>query len=129
MDLENLVKKACGKTFEDAISSYPLLSKERVTFVCMDITYQYALLVDGFGRFPLYMIMFKFIQIGYCYYYVFVFHCLCMYLFPGLDPNQKFTLADKIEYEDALVETAWALGTAIEAISSLPKFERLMYFM
>ncbi|XP_047172097.1 nucleoside-triphosphatase-like [Vigna umbellata] len=95
VDLENLVKGACGKTFEDAKSSYPLLSEERVPFVCIDITYMYALLVDGFG----------------------------------LDPEQEFTLADKIEYEDALVETAWPLGTAIEAISSVPKFERLMYFM
>ncbi|KOM38510.1 hypothetical protein LR48_Vigan03g189200 [Vigna angularis] len=95
VDLENLVKGACGKTFEDAKSSYPLLSEERVPFVCMDITYMYALLIDGLG----------------------------------LDPEQEFTLADKIEYEDALVETAWPLGTAIEAISSVPKFERFMYFI
>lgn len=47
----------------------------------------------------------------------------------GLDPLQEITVAIGIEYEDAVVETAWPLGTAIEAISSLPKFERLMYFI
>jgi len=52
-----------------------------------------------------------------------------MDLFAGLDPWQEITVAIGIEYEGAVVETAWPLGTAIEAISSLPKFERLMYFM
>jgi len=50
-------------------------------------------------------------------------------LFAGLDPWQEITLALEIEYEGAVVETSWTLGTAIAAISSLPKFERLMYFM
>ncbi|KAG4951104.1 hypothetical protein JHK85_044971 [Glycine max] len=47
----------------------------------------------------------------------------------GLDPWQEITVANEIEYQDALVEAAWPLGTAIEAISSLPKFDRLMYFI
>jgi len=50
-------------------------------------------------------------------------------LFPGLDPWQQITVANKILYQDALVAAAWPLGTAIEAISAMPKFERLMYFM
>jgi len=53
VDFDNLAKQACGKTFEEAKSSYPRLSEERVSFVCMDLVYQYALLVDGFGRFAL----------------------------------------------------------------------------
>ncbi|TKY62928.1 Nucleoside-triphosphatase protein [Spatholobus suberectus] len=55
-------------------------------------------------------------------------HCSLMDLV-GLDPQQAITVADGIEYQDAVVATAWPLGTAIEAISSLPKFDRLMYFI
>ncbi|XP_027349653.1 nucleoside-triphosphatase-like [Abrus precatorius] len=95
VDLENGAKKACALTFEEAKSTYPLLAEGRLPYVCMDLTYQYALLVDGFG----------------------------------LDPLQEITVAIQIEYQNSLVETAWPLGTAIEAISSLPKFERLMYFI
>ncbi|XP_058737691.1 nucleoside-triphosphatase-like [Vicia villosa] len=46
----------------------------------------------------------------------------------GLSPLQEITVGKQIEYEDAVVEAAWPLGNAVEAISSLPKFERLMYF-
>ena len=54
------------------------------------------------------------------------FHLLAL---AGIDPWEEITVAQQIEYQDALVEAAWALGSAIEAISSLPKFERLMYFI
>ncbi|KAK2362212.1 apyrase [Trifolium repens] len=47
----------------------------------------------------------------------------------GLDPLQEITSGKEIEYEDAVVEAAWPLGNAVEAISSLPKFERMMYFV
>jgi len=47
----------------------------------------------------------------------------------GLDPEQEITVAEGIEYQNSIVETAWPLGTAIEAISSLPKFNPLMYFI
>ncbi|WVZ08321.1 hypothetical protein V8G54_021667 [Vigna mungo] len=43
--------------------------------------------------------------------------------------SQEITVAEGIEYQNSIVETAWPLGTAIEAISSLPKFNRLMYFI
>ncbi|CAJ1793688.1 unnamed protein product [Sphenostylis stenocarpa] len=95
VDFESVAKKSCGLTFEDAKIAYPLLTEERIPWVCMDSVYQYTLLVDGFG----------------------------------LDPFQEITVAIEIEYEDAAVETAWPLGTAIEAISALPKFDRFMYFM
>jgi len=51
LDLKTEAKRACEKTFEDATSAYPLLSADRVPYVCLDLTYQYALLTDGFGRF------------------------------------------------------------------------------
>ncbi|XP_045795545.1 nucleoside-triphosphatase isoform X2 [Trifolium pratense] len=47
----------------------------------------------------------------------------------GLDPLQEITSGKEIEYENAVVEAAWPLGNAVEAISSLPKFERMMYFV
>jgi len=50
-------------------------------------------------------------------------------LLAGLDPLQEITSGKEIEYQDAVVEAAWPLGNAVEAISSLPKFERLMYFV
>ncbi|KAJ1433198.1 Nucleoside phosphatase GDA1/CD39 [Sesbania bispinosa] len=95
VDLKTGAERACKTKFVDAKSTYPLLLDSRIPYVCMDLTYMYTLLVDGFG----------------------------------LDPWQEVTLADKIEYQDALVDAAWPLGNAIEAISSLPKFERLMYFI
>ncbi|RDX63173.1 hypothetical protein CR513_58430 [Mucuna pruriens] len=95
VDIESEAKRACETNFEDAKSIYPLLTPDRLPYACLDLTYQYALLTDGFG----------------------------------LDPWQEITVALEIEYQDALVEAAWPLGTAIEAISALPKFNRLMYFI
>ncbi|RHN59595.1 putative hydrolase [Medicago truncatula] len=96
VDFESEAKKACALNFEDAKSSYPFLAKKNIaSYVCMDLIYQYVLLVDGFG----------------------------------LDPLQEITAGKQIEYQDSLVEAAWPLGNAVEAISSLPKFEKLMYFI
>jgi apyrase len=50
-------------------------------------------------------------------------------LLAGLDPLQEITTGTKIEYQEAFVDAAWPLGNAVEAISLLPKFERLMYFV
>ncbi|XP_058740082.1 nucleoside-triphosphatase-like [Vicia villosa] len=47
----------------------------------------------------------------------------------GLDAQQEITMGTGIQYQNSVVEAAWPLGTAVEAISALPKFERLMYFI
>ncbi|XP_020229556.1 nucleoside-triphosphatase [Cajanus cajan] len=88
-------EKACQVKLEDAQSTYPLLDEDVLPYICLDLTYQYTLLVDGFG----------------------------------LDPYQEVIVANEIEYQDSLIKAAWPLGSAIEAISSLSSFKRLMYFM
>lgn len=54
VDIETKAKEACALNFEDAKSTYPFLDKKNVaSYVCMDLIYQYVLLVDGFGKFEL----------------------------------------------------------------------------
>ncbi|OIW03328.1 hypothetical protein TanjilG_03437 [Lupinus angustifolius] len=95
VDYETAAKQACKITLEDVKSTYPDIWESDRPYVCLDLVYQNALLVDGFG----------------------------------LDPLEEITVAKEIGYQDALVEAAWPLGSAIEAISLLPKFEKLMYFI
>ncbi|MED6143972.1 hypothetical protein PIB30_010925 [Stylosanthes scabra] len=92
MDYKIAAKKACATKYEDAASIYPLLTTDRLPYVCMDLTYQYTLLVEGFR----------------------------------INPWQEITVTQQIEYEDAVVDASWPLGSAIEALSSLPTFERLI---
>ncbi|KAJ1433202.1 Nucleoside phosphatase GDA1/CD39 [Sesbania bispinosa] len=94
-DLKSEAERACQIKFEDANSTYPLFDESSLPYICMDLTYQYTLYVDGFG----------------------------------LDPLQKITVTKEIEYEGAVVDAAWPMGNAIEAISSLSTFKLLMYFI
>ncbi|KAK4282151.1 hypothetical protein QN277_013561 [Acacia crassicarpa] len=85
VDFEEAAKRACETKLEDAKSTYHSVGEGNLPFICMDLVYQYTLLVDGFG----------------------------------LDPWQEITLVKKVKYQDSLVEAAWPLGSAIEAVSSL----------
>ncbi|GLT95344.1 hypothetical protein SLE2022_130320 [Rubroshorea leprosula] len=78
-------KQACETKLSDAKAVYKLVEDNNLPYLCMDLVYQYTLLVDGFG----------------------------------LDPYQDITLVKKVEYGNHLVEAAWPLGSAIEAVSSL----------
>jgi apyrase len=51
VDFEEAAKKACQTELEDAKSSYPRVDDGNLPYICMDLVYQYTLLVDGFGRF------------------------------------------------------------------------------
>ncbi|KAI4350387.1 hypothetical protein L6164_004846 [Bauhinia variegata] len=84
VSFEDAAKQACGTKLEDAKSTYPSVDDSNLPYICMDLVYQYTLLVDGFGLYPW----------------------------------QDITLVKKVKYQDSLVEAAWPLGSAIEAISS-----------
>lgn len=51
-DFEEAAKRACSLNVNDAQSSYPGVQKDNVPYICMDLVYQYTLLVDGFGVDP-----------------------------------------------------------------------------
>nr|AFK40353.1 unknown [Medicago truncatula] len=82
-DFEDAAKQACQTKLENAKSTYPRVEEGNLPYLCMDLVYQYTLLVDGFGIYPW----------------------------------QEITLVKKVKYDDALVEAAWPLGSAIEAVS------------
>lgn len=84
-DFEEAAKRACETRIEDGQSIYPNVDVSNLPFLCMDLVYQYTLLVDGFD----------------------------------LDPWQEITLVKKVEYQNSLVEAAWPLGSAIEAVSAV----------
>ncbi|XP_062113671.1 apyrase 2-like [Humulus lupulus] len=83
-DFEEAAKRACQTKLKDAKSLYPDVDESNLPYICMDLVYQYTLLVDGFG----------------------------------LDPWHEITLVKQVKYNNDLVEAAWPLGSAIEAVSS-----------
>ncbi|KAL0398078.1 UNVERIFIED_CONTAM: Apyrase [Sesamum radiatum] len=46
-------KQACTANVDNINSTFPLIDKRDVPFLCMDLVYEYMLLVDGFGVDPL----------------------------------------------------------------------------
>lgn len=82
-DFEEAAKQACETKLDNAKSIYKRVEEGNLPYLCMDLVYQYTLLVDGFA----------------------------------LEPWQEITLVKKVKYRDSLVEAAWPLGSAIEALS------------
>nr|GMD91009.1 apyrase 2-like [Ipomoea batatas] len=83
VDFESAASSACSTGLEDAKSKFPRIDANNLPYLCMDLTYEFSLLVDGFG----------------------------------IDPKQYITLVKKVKYQNSLVEAAWPLGSAIEAVS------------
>lgn len=52
VDFEEAAKQACQTKLKDAKSSYPRVEEDNLPYLCMDLVYQFTLLVDGFGLNP-----------------------------------------------------------------------------
>ena len=118
---EEAAKRACETKLVDAKHIYPHVDEANLPFLCMDLVYQYTLLVEGFGRLQSqfsYLCKFMMIFCPENPSKTLIFHSAFVCC-TGLDPWQEITLVKKVKYQDALVEAAWPLGSAIEAVSSL----------
>lgn len=73
--------------YKDAEKKYPKIWTVSLPYVCMDLVYQYSLLVDGFG----------------------------------IKPRRQVTFVDGLKYQDYHVDVSWAVGGAIDLISSSTK--------
>lgn len=51
MDFANAAKRACETSLEDAKSRYKHVEEDNLPYLCMDLVYEFTLLVDGFGKF------------------------------------------------------------------------------
>lgn len=49
MDFENAAKVACNTELKDLKSIFPRVKDGDVPYICLDLVYEYTLLVDGFG--------------------------------------------------------------------------------
>ncbi|KAK9267551.1 hypothetical protein L1049_009979 [Liquidambar formosana] len=52
VDFEDAAKRACETKLEDAKSNYPSVDEDHLPYLCMDLVYQFTLLVDGFALDP-----------------------------------------------------------------------------
>lgn len=51
-DFEETARRVCKLNLKDAHATYPDVSEENIPYLCIDLVYQYTLLVDGFGVDP-----------------------------------------------------------------------------
>ncbi|CAH8381450.1 unnamed protein product [Eruca vesicaria subsp. sativa] len=52
IDFEKAAKKACSMKMEEGKSKFPRVEEDNLPYLCMDLVYQYTLLVNGFGLEP-----------------------------------------------------------------------------
>ena len=51
VDFEEAAKQACETKLEDAHSTYSRVKdQDNLPYLCMDLVYQFTLLIDGFGK-------------------------------------------------------------------------------
>ncbi|XP_078437502.1 putative apyrase 1 [Wolffia australiana] len=48
-DFEDAAKRACGLNLEEAQKRFPRVGPGNLPYLCMDLVYQYTLLINGFG--------------------------------------------------------------------------------
>ncbi|PHT28926.1 Apyrase 2 [Capsicum baccatum] len=48
-DFESAARRACDTRLDDAKATFPRVNPDNLPYLCMDLVYQYTLLVDGFG--------------------------------------------------------------------------------
>lgn len=51
VDFEKAANKACNMRMEEGKSKFPHVEEDNLPYLCLDLVYQYTLLVDGFGKF------------------------------------------------------------------------------
>lgn len=61
VDFEDAAKRACQTNLEEAKSIYPRVEPDNLPYLCMDLVYQFTLLVDGFGKFFLILFFYRLI--------------------------------------------------------------------
>jgi apyrase len=52
LDFEKAANKACNMRMEEGKSKFPRVEEDNLPYLCLDLVYQYTLLVDGFGLKP-----------------------------------------------------------------------------
>lgn len=50
IDFQKAAEGVCVTKFEDAKSKYPHVDASNLPYLCMDLVYEFTLLVDGFGK-------------------------------------------------------------------------------
>jgi apyrase len=116
-DFEENARRVCKLNVKDAQATYPDVSEENIPYLCIDLVYQYTLLVDGFGMayFKGKNVTITLELIAFTDIFLFI---LPFFVLSGVDPYQDITLVKKVPYGDSHVEAAWPLGSAIEVASS-----------